>query len=234
MNSLLVADSFLVADGKVRGLALHRERFVDSCTALGRTGAGEFFDDSLTRLPRFGRWFPRFELGEDGLDLQVRPAPATGGRIRVAVHTGPDPRTNPLVKGPDLSGLGDLKAAAASEYGADEVLLLDTDGVAVEAAYSALAWWEDDILCFPPSDRPFLPSVTAHLLRDLAATRDIPTAERARTAKELADADEVWLLNALHGIRPIHAWNTGPIDPLPAAIGPTWQESLVALATPLE
>ncbi|HEY0474431.1 MAG TPA: aminotransferase class IV [Kribbella sp.] len=233
MNSLQVADSFLVADGKVRGLDLHRKRFADSCTALGVVGAAEFFDDSLSRLPRHGRWFPRFELGAEGLALQVRPAPAAGGRIRVSVHAGPDPRTNPLVKGPDLAVLGDLKAAASSACGADEVLLLDADGIAVEAAYSALAWWEEGTLCFPPSDRTFLPSVTSQLLRQVAATRGITTAERPRTPDELADADEVWLLNALHGIRPIHAWNTGPIDPLPASISADWQDDVLALAIPL-
>ncbi|TDU91152.1 branched-subunit amino acid aminotransferase/4-amino-4-deoxychorismate lyase [Kribbella voronezhensis] len=232
MNALLVADSFLIAAGKVRGLELHRERFTASCAAAGFDGAGEFWDGSLSRIPTFGRWFPRFELSSDGPALQVRPAPSTGGRIRVAIHTGPDPRTTPLVKGPDLEALAALKQQAFASYSADELLLVDTDGVALEAAYSALAWWEDDTLCFPPSDRPFLPSVTARLVRQLASTQGVPTAERARTADELASY-ETWLLNALHGIRPIHAWNHGPIDPLPASTATTWQSHLAALARSL-
>ena len=231
-SPLLVADSFLVAAGKVRGLALHRERFAGSCSAAGFAGAGEFWDGSLSRIPTFGRWFPRFELSAEGPALHVRPAPSTGGRIRVAIHTGPDPRTSPLVKGPDLEVLGALKAQAFASCAADEVLLVDTDGVALEAAYSALAWWEDETLCFPPSDRQFLPSVTAQLLRQLASAEGVPTAERARTADELASY-ETWLLNALHGIRPVHAWDHGPIDPLPASTATTWQSHLEALARPL-
>lgn len=150
----------------------------------------------------------------------------------MAVHAGADPRTTPLVKGPDLEALAAVKAAAFAACAADEVLLVDTDGVALEAAYSALAWWEDDTLCFPPSGRPFLPSVTARLLRQLASAQGVPVAERARSAAELTTY-ETWLLSALHGIRPVHAWNHGPIDPLPASTATSWQSRLESLARPL-
>ncbi|TWD79193.1 branched-subunit amino acid aminotransferase/4-amino-4-deoxychorismate lyase [Kribbella amoyensis] len=236
---LLVADSFLVAQGNVRGLDRHRARFTASCAAAGADGAAEYWDDQVGRLPGFGRWFPRIELwsepaGAPRYAVQVRPAPTPGDRVRVAVHRGADPRTSPRVKGPDLDVLGKVKADAAEATGADEVLLLDTDGVAVEAAYSALAWWEDEVLCFPPADRAFLPSVTAQLVRELAVDRGAKVEERARTAEQLAaEADEVWLLNALHGIRPVHAWDDGPIDPLPGSRSTEWRNDLLALARPV-
>lgn len=233
MSSVLVADSFLVHNGQVRGLDRHRERFAASCAALGEPGASAFFDDQVGRFPGFGRWFPRFELTAAGLAVQLRPAPTQGGRIRIAVHSGSDPRTRPLVKGPDLEALGALKAEAAADCGADEVILMDQDGVAVEAAYSALAWWEGDVLHFPPADRPHLPSVTAALVRELAAARGVQTVEAARRPEELAEVDELWLLNALHGIRPVHAWHDGPIDPLPASTATTWQQALTDLARPI-
>src|SRR2546423_10335451 len=138
MGDLLVADSFLVANGKVRGLELHRDRFVRSCAAAG-VEAEHFWDEQITRLPSFGRWFPRFELYAPGeLGVQLRPAPTVGGRVRVAVHEGPDPRTAPQVKGPDLELLGKLRESAPDR--ADEILLLDSDGTVLEAAYSAIAW----------------------------------------------------------------------------------------------
>jgi len=227
---LQVADSFLVTDGAVRGIELHRDRFVGSCAAAG-VDATAFWDQQVRRLPGFGRWFPRFELHDTGeLTAQRRPAPTTGGRVRVAVHEGPDPRTAPRTKGPDLDLLGKLKAEAP--HRADEIILLDTDGTVLEAAYSAIAWWEDETLCFPPADRPLLPSVTAALLRQLAATQGVPVAEHARTPADL-ESHETWLLNALHGIRPVHAWNSSPIDPLPNSTAETWQSHLTALARPL-
>jgi branched-subunit amino acid aminotransferase/4-amino-4-deoxychorismate lyase len=137
------------------------------------------------------------------------------------------------VKGPDLEVLGELRAEAAATDRADEVLLVAPDGIALEGAYSALLWWEDGVLCVPPATLPILPSVTATLLRRLATDRGTEIAERPRTATDLADADEVWLVNALHGIRPIHAWHTNPIDPLPLSTSSDWQQSLTALATPL-
>jgi branched-subunit amino acid aminotransferase/4-amino-4-deoxychorismate lyase len=240
MSVLRVADSFLVAEGKVRGLDLHRERFTSACTALG-VRVGEFWDESVRQLPRTGRWFPRFELRDsDELALQPRPAPTTGGRVRVSVHEGPDPRTKPWVKGPDLAALGELKARAASAYGADEVVLTDTDGVVLEAAYSGVLWWEGETLCVPPGDRPILPSVTVRLLRQLAAERRVEVAERARTPADLVDL-EVWLVSALHGVRPVAAWLTGrpgstlpaERDSPPAERAYEWQRALLDLAQPL-
>ncbi|WP_350281167.1 aminotransferase class IV [Kribbella sp. HUAS MG21] len=228
MTELLVADSFLVANGKVRGLELHRERFVRSCADAG-VAAERFWDEQVGRLPGFGRWFPRFELRPSAeLAVQLRPAPPIGGRVRVAVHDGPDPRTAPRVKGPDLELLGKLKEAAPDR--ADEILLLDTDGTVLEAAYSAVAWWEDDTLCFPPSDRPILPSVTARLLRRIAGTEGVQVSERAVTPQALQETTEVWLVNALHGIRPVHAWGPSPIDPLPNSRSAEWQSHLESLA----
>ncbi|MEV5965141.1 aminotransferase class IV [Kribbella sp. NPDC051952] len=231
MSELQVADSFLVANGKVRGIELHRDRFVGSCAAVGVSAAG-FWSEQAGRLPGFGRWFPRFELRMSGeLAVQLRPAPPIGGRVRVAVHEGPDPRTAPRTKGPDLELLGKLKDSAP--HRADEILLLDQDGTVLEAAYSALAWWEDDTLCFPPSDRPLLPSVTAQLLRRIATSQGVPVAEHAVTPADLEASTEAWLVNALHGIRPIHAWSDSPIDPLPNSQAATWQSRLESLAAPL-
>jgi branched-subunit amino acid aminotransferase/4-amino-4-deoxychorismate lyase len=229
MSGLLVADSFLVANGKVRGLELHRDRFVRSCAAAG-VAADRYWDEQVGRLPGFGRWFPRFELHASGeLAVQLRPAPPIGGRVRVAVHEGPDPRTAPRVKGPDLELLGKLKESAPDR--ADEILLLDTDGTVLEAAYSAIAWWEDDTLCFPPSDRPLLPSVTAHLLRQIATAQGVEISEHPATPEALQNSTETWLLNALHGIRPIHAWSASAIDPLPNSHATHWQSDLESLAT---
>jgi branched-subunit amino acid aminotransferase/4-amino-4-deoxychorismate lyase len=230
MSDLQVADSFLVANGKVRGIELHRERFVGSCAAAG-VDAAAFWDDQVGRLPGFGRWFPRFELRTSGeLAVQLRPAPPVGGRVRVVVHDGPDPRTAPRVKGPDLELLGKLKEGVS--HRADEILLLDQDGTVLEAAYSAIAWWDEDTLCFPPADRPLLPSVTAALLRQIAVTQGVEVAERACTPADL-QSYEVWLVNALHGIRPVHAWADSAIDPLPNSQSTTWQNHLTALAKPL-
>ena len=121
MNSLQVADSFLVAER-------HGSRDL-TCTGTASpppvrrsaSTARAFWDEQVGRLPRLRPLVPplrtldrRVTDEAPRLALQVRPAPPQGGRIRVAVHEGPDPRTNPRVKGPDLELLGALKAEAAA------------------------------------------------------------------------------------------------------------------------
>jgi branched-subunit amino acid aminotransferase/4-amino-4-deoxychorismate lyase len=229
MTGLLVADSFLVSGGRVRGLALHRSRFVGSCASLG-VSASSFFDDVVERLPRDGQWFPRLELWPDGLfDLRMRPAPPLGGALRVRVHDGPDPRSAPRVKGPDLDLLGALRNAA---HDADEVLLTGPDDQVLEAAYASLLWWEGDTLCLPPQDLPLLPSVTVALLRRISVTRGVSVAERRRTVSDL-DGCEAWLVNALHGIRPVRMWVGTAVSAGPAVRAASWQRDLEALAKPV-
>lgn len=229
MTGLLVADSFLVCGGRVRGLGLHRSRFVGSCAAHG-VAAAEFFDDVVGRLPRDGRWFPRLELRPDGLlDLRMRTAPPLGDALRVRVHDGPDPRSAPRVKGPDLDLLGALRIAA---HDADEVLLTGPDDQVLEAAYASLLWWEDDTLCLPPQHLPLLPSVTVALLRRIAVTRGVCVAERSRTVAGL-DGREAWLVNALHGIRPVRTWVGTATSAGSVTRAASWQRDLGASAEPL-
>jgi len=86
---ILVADSWLVTEGRTRGLALHRDRFLraveastaeasaaeasaataSAATASAATAgdtlvddAEEFWDAAVASLPRTGDWFPRVEL----------------------------------------------------------------------------------------------------------------------------------------------------------------------------
>src|SRR5687767_12433111 len=74
-----VADSWLVDDGRVRGLERHWARFAAEVRALGGPDPAPFAAAVAAALPREGRWFPRVELRLDGgprLGLLLRPAPA--------------------------------------------------------------------------------------------------------------------------------------------------------------
>lgn len=225
--SPLVADSWLVEDGRTRALDAHWARFGDACLRRGvQRGELERFRASVTaEVPRDGRWFPRVELGDGGLSVQVRPAPPLQRDATVAVAAPGDPRRCPRVKGPDLDLLVALRAASP----ADEVLLRDDAGALIEGGLSSLLWWEDDVLCTTPEEAT-LPGITRALLVARARERGIGLRVRSPQPAELAGR-EVWLTSALHGIRTVRAW----LDPeQPAGVplrADAWRAEL-AIAEP--
>lgn len=250
-GTLLAADSWLVSDGRVRALDRHRIRFTATCAeTAGVPGAllDTFWAAVAARLPREnGHWFPRVELapapapadaspdtvlpGGHRLLYRPRPAPARSTTARVWGLAVRDPRRAPRHKGPDLGALAAVRSRATAED-ADEALLVTADGVVLEAANSSLLWWEDDVLCHPPAELPVLPGVTASLLLDRAARTGVTVRPVRRRLSALAGR-EVWVANALHGLRPVTDWTGGALPAGAPLRAPAWQSWLDGLRTPL-
>ncbi|PIM68891.1 aminotransferase class IV [Streptomyces sp. JV178] len=233
---LLVADSWLLRDGRVRGFDRHRERFLRSCGECGAPPLGrvvDFWTDMTAALPRTGEWFPRVELAAGSLELRMllRPAPPLGADVRVWAAGQPDPRTVPRRKGPDLDALARVRGRASGAQ-ADEAVLIAPSGLVLEAANSSLLWWEDDTLCLPPPRLPVLPGVTTALLLERAARTGVRVAHRERSLADL-DGREVWLVNALHGIRPVAVWTGRPMTVGRAVHAPQWRKWLDSIMEPL-
>jgi branched-subunit amino acid aminotransferase/4-amino-4-deoxychorismate lyase len=238
---LLVADSFLLEEGAVVAVDAHRERFLHSVggrdvaalagNAVPLAEAEPFWRAAIAALPREGRWFPRIELvrgpSRPEFRLAVRPAPPLGRLVTALTWKGPDPRRVPTVKGPDLDALLDLRAAGRAR-GADEVVLLD-DGAVAEGTTSSLAWWRDGALCLPADSMPRVPGVTERCVRALAAETGVEVVPERRRPDQLAGC-EVWVLNALHGIRGVVRWEGGPAVAAPGERLDEWRARLGALA----
>ena len=203
-SRVVAADSWLVVDGRTLALGLHRERFLSSAP-----DSEEFWDAAIAAIPSEGDWFPRVELHEPRrLVLRLRSAPERTRSAVLATWNGPDPRTEPAVKGPDLSAMLRIRTAVQA-HGADEAVILTEDGYVVEGAYSALLWWRGEILCGPPAAFDRVDSVTARSVLTLARALGVDTHEEAVTPAEL-DGTELWALSALHGIRIVTKWVDGP------------------------
>ncbi|GGM59779.1 hypothetical protein GCM10012275_33600 [Longimycelium tulufanense] len=232
---LLAADSWLVCDGTARGLGRHRDRFLAGCAAAGADvdEVAEFWPATLAQLPRHGAWFPRVELvaGSPYPRLRLRPAPRRTDRARVWATAPPDPRHAPRRKGPDLEALAALRAAAA-ELDAQEALLTCPDGLVLEAANASLLWWEGDVLCVPDPELPVLPGVTTTLLQEEAVRRGIDVRPRRCRLAELAGR-EVWVANALHGIRPVVEWVGAAVPVGTPARAAGWRRWWESCAEPL-
>ncbi|MBB5632272.1 branched-subunit amino acid aminotransferase/4-amino-4-deoxychorismate lyase [Cryobacterium mesophilum] len=246
-DRLEAADSLLVSDGLAFAPALHRARFLAAAHARGAgldgysdASAAAVWNAAVALLPATGDWFPRVEiLSHDGtarFQYRHRSAPDRTRSVRLITHRGPDSRTAPAVKGPDLDALLAARTAAQG-HGADDVVLLTPDGYVIDGGTSAIVWWRGDILCGPPpgaDDEAFarVDSVTAAGLFTLAAALGVET-HRERTTPAELDGAEVWALGALHGIRMVTHWVDGPeLAELPGRIG-VWRDRRSALRKPI-
>jgi branched-subunit amino acid aminotransferase/4-amino-4-deoxychorismate lyase len=234
-RAVLVADSFLLEDGCVRGWDEHRRRFEESCRGVGYALAANVYEQLARILPAAGRWFPRVELVSlsrgDRVRLHLRPAPTRLAQITVWPVTAAEALINPRHKGPDLQFLVALRAQARAR-GAHEALMLDDRGHAIEGALSNLLWWEDDVLCAVPEHAPILPGVTRALL--LGSARASGQAVRLAIPR-LADlrGREVWLTNSLHGVSRVSAWSDGAASVSGRWRAEQWHARLGAFALPI-
>ena len=234
---VLAADSFLVRDGRVRGLDLHRSRFLRAVPAAMRADLAveAFWDAAVGALPRTGDWFPRVELQRRVrtplLVLRRREAPARARSVRLATYSGPDPRTTPRIKGPDLERLSAVRTSV-QPLGAEEAVLLSPEGYVIEGAYSALACWRGDELVFPHPALDRVDSVTARSLHVLATALGVRVRNEFVRPDEL-EGREVWALSALHGARIVTSWVDGPALAEQAGRLEAWRRRLDALAREL-
>ena len=217
-DPLTVADSWFVTNGSARALGKHFARFADSITdADCKKQLPVFFEQVLNAIPIEGDWFPRIEyraerpIGER-LFLRLRPAPERTETCTLWSYDKADPRQNPTVKGPDLSVCQSLRRAA-NLHGADEAVLLDNDGYVSDGALSAIVWWQDDTLCGPDENTPWLPSITRELVFNIADQAGYQTALVNQRPDDLHNA-EIWSLSSLQGIRGVTSWDSVEVGEL--------------------
>ena len=206
---LYVADSFLINEGHIVAFNRHLERFSTSAQSQGLVRPlDQFLEAIIEALPRSGAWFPRIDLTERGeLELWVRPAPELKETIVLATAEN-DPRQEPTIKGPDIPALNELRSRA-QQQGADDAVILDSQGRIVDGSTTCLIWVVDDTVFMPPLDALRVNSITVGILKDVLLEQEVSINEKWATPDELEGA-ELYALNALHGIRSALSWVNGP------------------------
>ncbi|MGO2944125.1 MAG: aminotransferase class IV [Brevibacterium aurantiacum] len=207
-STLVAADSWLIDDGRVRAFDRHRARFASAASEVGidESVTDDFWAAVVEKIPATREWFPRVDVLEVSpeadreLAFRLRPAPPRTQELKVLVPPYSDPRSTPRLKGPDIALLEGLRTDAREQYGCDEVLLLSEDGSVIEGATTSLLWWEEETLCVPDPDLGALPGVTSVVILEEARARSVPVESRWVRPEALV-GHEVWLVNALHGIR---------------------------------
>lgn len=237
---LKVADSWLVEDGRVRSLTAHFERFAEWVKAEDPTQEkflNGFFAEIKRLLPRQGRWFPRMEYHAEQpnhlrLFLRLRPAPAKIDSVSLWTYQEPDPRTNPTVKGPDLSLCQQLRRHA-NMNGADEAVITNFRGFVAEGALSALVWWRGDVLCSSDDQTNWLPSITRKEVFSIANQMGFEIKLENVKPEDLARLP-IWALSSLNGIMPVRSW-VDVADYLPESVNlDAFNKRLKLLSTQLD
>ncbi len=219
---LLVADSWLVRDGRMIAPDLHQQRFFNSCRIRHGIGARVLLPlwyQALSLIPAEGLWFPRMELagkaGQPVFQCRIRPVPMIGETVKLMVCDAEDFRKAPRHKGPDIQWLNGLRRQVL-DAGADEGIITTSKGFVLEGLTTSILWWEkrhgQERLCTVPDLNRILPGTIRRLILTVARQERIPVSYRLVMPEQLNDC-EVWAVNALHGIRPAVMWEKSPFMP---------------------
>jgi len=98
----------------------------------------------------------------------------------------------------NLLALRDAHRARATES-----LLFNTKGRLAEGAISNVFIVKDGWLLTPPVEEGLLPGITRAAVLELAAAVGVPAEQRPLSAREVLDADEVFLTNSIMEILPV-------------------------------
>lgn len=100
-----------------------------------------------------------------------------------------------------------LARAEAEAAGADEALLLNTEGYVVEGASSNLFWIECGAVCTPALTSGILAGVTREVVRELCSKLGLSYREASARLTDLEQVDAAFLSLSSHGIIELTAIN---------------------------
>lgn len=163
-------------------------------------------------------------------------SPKGAGPATVAMTLTPLPETNPdepfqwsLVTSPFRLPASDpissfkttsrilnvLARADAEARGADEALLLNTNGEAAEAAGGNLFWVYREQICTVPTGRGVLPGITRAVVLEICQTLGLATNKRVIKPEMLRNAEGIFVTNSAVGIVPVVSFDGEPMAPSP-------------------
>lgn len=142
----------------------------------------------------------------------------TGAALRWRAHTSSFrlPAGEPLAQFKTCNKLAQILARAEAESsGADEALLLNTDGFIVEGASSNLFWIMRGEVCTPPLATGILAGVTREVVHELCGKLKLNYREATVRPEVLAQADAAFLSLSSHGIIELTSIDGNPLGSSP-------------------
>ena len=108
-----------------------------------------------------------------------------------------------------------LARAEAEAQGADEALLLNTNGEVAETAGGNLFWIYQDKICTVPTGRGVLPGITRAVVLEICQVLGLETNKRVIKPEMLRNAEGIFVTNSALGIVPVASLDGVPVPPSP-------------------
>ncbi len=108
-----------------------------------------------------------------------------------------------------------MARAEAAEKGADEALLINTNGEVAETASGNLFWVYNDKICTTPTGRGVLPGITRAVVLEICQTLGLLTNKRVIKAEALKNSEGIFITQSVFGIVPVVAFDGEPVAPSP-------------------
>jgi aminodeoxychorismate lyase len=109
-----------------------------------------------------------------------------------------------------------MARAEAAEKGADEALLINTDGQVAEAASGNIFWVHADKICTVPAGQGALPGVTRAVVLEICQSLGLPTNQCLIKPEQLRNAQGIFVTQSALGIVPVVS-----LDGMPVALSPS-------------
>ena len=108
-----------------------------------------------------------------------------------------------------------MARAEAAEKGADEALLINTNGEVAEAASGNLFWVYQDKICTTPTGRGVLPGITRAIVLEICQILGLQTNKRVIKPEALRNSQGIFVTQSAFGIVPVMSFDGEPVAPSP-------------------
>ena len=108
-----------------------------------------------------------------------------------------------------------MARAEAKEKGADEALLVNTNGEVAETAGGNLFWVYQDKICTVPTGRGVLPGITRAVVLEICQTLGLETNKRVIKPEALRNSEGIFITQSALGIIPVSVFDGESVTPSP-------------------
>lgn len=126
------------------------------------------------------------------------------------------PASDPVSSFKTTSKLLNIMARAeAEEKGADEALIINTNGEVAETTSGNLFWVYQDKICTVPTGRGVLPGITRAVVLEICQSLELETNKRVIKPEALRNSQGIFVSQSVFGIVPVTAFDGLPVTPSP-------------------